>query len=189
MMAIYISAIVFPIPVSWVWGEGWLEQMGVLDFAGSGVVHALAGVIGLTGTLTVGPRLGVFPGKLNLEQMGALYMQGGETINLDDQYVNLIHSKQEVFKHGYKQPTFTNIKFQNTVDQAQRWKIKDMEDQQDRGRKRAEGKNKENAQQKEEKNSEALTMQQYKNHQWMTQNQNSAAVGTPAPPGAPVPDA
>lgn len=67
MLAIYISSIVFPIPVSWVWGEGWLEQMGVLDFAGSGVVHALAGIIGLTGTLIVGPRLGVFPGKLNLD--------------------------------------------------------------------------------------------------------------------------
>jgi ammonium transporter, Amt family len=53
---------------NWVWGGGWLAQMGVnwnlghgaVDFAGSGVVHAMGGVIGLAGAMVIGPRLGKF---------------------------------------------------------------------------------------------------------------------------------
>jgi ammonium transporter, Amt family len=53
---------------NWVWGGGWLAQMGVnwhlghgaVDFAGSGVVHAMGGVIGLAGAMIIGPRLGKF---------------------------------------------------------------------------------------------------------------------------------
>jgi len=73
MLAVFISSIGFPIPVSWIWGEGWLQKMGAVDFAGSGVVCCLSGLIGLIGTLITGPRLGVFEGKLNVDQMGALY--------------------------------------------------------------------------------------------------------------------
>ena len=51
---------------NWVWGGGWLAQMGVnwnlghgaVDFAGSGVVHAMGGIIGLAGAMVLGPRLG-----------------------------------------------------------------------------------------------------------------------------------
>lgn len=67
LLAIYLSSFVFPIPISWVWGDGWLAQKGVLDFAGAGVVHALSGAIGLISALKVGPRLGIFQEKLNLE--------------------------------------------------------------------------------------------------------------------------
>lgn len=73
MLSVYISAIVFPIPVSWIWGNGWLSDLGALDFAGSGIVCALSGLIGLIGSMITGPRLGVFLGRINLEQMGALY--------------------------------------------------------------------------------------------------------------------
>ncbi len=53
---------------NWVWGGGWLAQMGInwglghgaVDFAGSGVVHAMGGFIGLAGALVVGPRLGKY---------------------------------------------------------------------------------------------------------------------------------
>jgi Amt family ammonium transporter len=53
---------------NWVWGGGWLAQAGVnwklghgaVDFAGSGVVHAMGGVIGLAGAMAIGPRLGKF---------------------------------------------------------------------------------------------------------------------------------
>jgi ammonium transporter, Amt family len=53
---------------NWVWGGGWLAQMGVnwklghgaVDFAGSGVVHAMGGIIGLAGAIVIGPRLGKF---------------------------------------------------------------------------------------------------------------------------------
>jgi Amt family ammonium transporter len=52
----------------WVWGGGWLAQMGknwnlghgAVDFAGSGVLHGIGGVIGLAGTICMGPRLGKF---------------------------------------------------------------------------------------------------------------------------------
>jgi ammonium transporter, Amt family len=53
---------------NWVWGGGWLAQMGVnwklghgaVDFAGSGVVHAMGGIIGLAGAMVIGPRIGKF---------------------------------------------------------------------------------------------------------------------------------
>lgn len=67
MLSVFVSAIVFPIPLSWIWGEGWLMKMGALDFAGSGIICALSGFIGLIGTLITGPRLGVFSGKLNVD--------------------------------------------------------------------------------------------------------------------------
>ncbi len=53
---------------NWVWGGGWLAQSGVnwglghgaVDFAGSSVVHAMGGIIGLAGAIVIGPRLGKF---------------------------------------------------------------------------------------------------------------------------------
>jgi ammonium transporter, Amt family len=53
---------------NWVWGGGWLAQMGknwdlghgAVDFAGSGVVHAMGGIIGLAGAMVIGPRIGKF---------------------------------------------------------------------------------------------------------------------------------
>lgn len=53
---------------NWVWGGGWLAQAGVnwglghgaVDFAGSGVVHAMGGIIALAGAIVVGPRIGKF---------------------------------------------------------------------------------------------------------------------------------
>jgi Amt family ammonium transporter len=55
---------------NWVWGGGWLAQGGLnwglghgaLDFAGSGVVHAMGGIIGLAGGIVLGPRLGKYIG-------------------------------------------------------------------------------------------------------------------------------
>jgi ammonium transporter, Amt family len=59
-----ISAIVYPIYGHWVWGGGWLSQLdlgsGALDFAGSGVVHAVGGISALIGAVLLGPRIGKF---------------------------------------------------------------------------------------------------------------------------------
>ena len=59
-----ISAIVYPIFGKWVWGGGWLGSLpfgaGARDFAGSGVVHSIGGLVALTGAWMVGPRLGKF---------------------------------------------------------------------------------------------------------------------------------
>jgi Amt family ammonium transporter len=67
ILAMFVSAVVWPIPVSWIWGNGWLQQYGALDHAGSGIVSVLGGVFGIIGTIIIGPRLGVFSDKLNLE--------------------------------------------------------------------------------------------------------------------------
>jgi Amt family ammonium transporter len=64
----FISMLYYPIYGNWVWGGGWLSQLGsklglghgVLDFAGSGVVHAMGGMIALTGAIVLGPRIGKF---------------------------------------------------------------------------------------------------------------------------------
>jgi Amt family ammonium transporter len=47
---------IYPIFGKWVWGGGWLAQMGYLDFAGSSVVHLVGAYVGLAGTLMLGKR-------------------------------------------------------------------------------------------------------------------------------------
>uniref|UniRef100_A0A0G4HS75 Ammonium transporter n=1 Tax=Chromera velia CCMP2878 TaxID=1169474 RepID=A0A0G4HS75_9ALVE len=55
--SVALASFIFPIATHWIWWPGgWLEQLGFLDFAGSGVVHALGGAAGLVGTVIVGPR-------------------------------------------------------------------------------------------------------------------------------------
>lgn len=63
--AIVISALIYPVYGSWVWGslyegQGWLSRMGFIDFAGSTVVHSIGGWIALAGIIVLGPRLGKF---------------------------------------------------------------------------------------------------------------------------------
>jgi len=50
----------YPITGHWIWGGGWLAAMGMRDFAGSSVVHAVGGWSGLAGILVLGPRLGKY---------------------------------------------------------------------------------------------------------------------------------
>ena len=52
--------LIYPVIVAWTWGEGWLSNLGYLDYAGSGIVHLTGGVAGLVGTLIIGPRIGKF---------------------------------------------------------------------------------------------------------------------------------
>lgn len=58
--SVVISAFIYPVYGHWVWGGGWLSQLGFHDFAGSGVVHALGGFIGLAGAIVLGPRFGKY---------------------------------------------------------------------------------------------------------------------------------
>ncbi|TAJ44942.1 ammonium transporter [Methanofollis fontis] len=60
LASIAITAIIYPIYGHWIWGGGWLSGMGALDFAGSGVVHALGGWVALAGALLLGPRIGKY---------------------------------------------------------------------------------------------------------------------------------
>jgi Amt family ammonium transporter len=58
--AVVLSAIVYPISGHWIWGGGWLAQLGFHDFAGSTAVHLVGGVAGLVGAAMVGPRIGKY---------------------------------------------------------------------------------------------------------------------------------
>jgi ammonium transporter, Amt family len=65
---LFCGAIYYPLFGAWTWGGGWLNQagnnlglgFGYVDFAGSGVVHAVGGAAGLAGALVLGPRLGKY---------------------------------------------------------------------------------------------------------------------------------
>jgi len=56
----FITGLIYPIVTHWVWGGGWLAELGFFDFAGSGVVHMLGGVAALAAVLVVGPRVGKY---------------------------------------------------------------------------------------------------------------------------------
>jgi Amt family ammonium transporter len=66
IMSFWVSMIVYPLVGNWVWGGGWLANLGrtlglgngAVDFAGSGVVHTTGGSVGLAIALALGPRLG-----------------------------------------------------------------------------------------------------------------------------------
>lgn len=65
-----VSLVIYPISGHWAWGSlygvagdssaGWLESLGYMDFAGSGVVHMVGGVLGLVGAIFLGPRIGKY---------------------------------------------------------------------------------------------------------------------------------
>lgn len=55
-----ISALIYPIEAHWVWGGGFLAQMGFHDFAGSACIHMVGGVCALIGAKMLGPRIGKF---------------------------------------------------------------------------------------------------------------------------------
>jgi Amt family ammonium transporter len=57
---VVISAMVYPIVGHWIWGGGWLADMGFKDFAGSTVVHATGGWAAFIGTILLGPRIGKY---------------------------------------------------------------------------------------------------------------------------------
>src|SRR5207247_4504944 len=64
----FLSMLTYPIFANWVWGGGWLSQLGRnfglghghVDFAGSSVVHMVGGVAALAGAIVLGPRIGKF---------------------------------------------------------------------------------------------------------------------------------
>lgn len=103
--ALLISGIIYPVYGSWVWGsyyngQGWLAELGFIDFAGSTVVHSIGGWVALAGIIVIGPRLGKYsnsgkprdiPGhNLTLVALGGLILwlgwfgfNGGSTVAAD----------------------------------------------------------------------------------------------------------
>lgn len=55
-----ISAVIYPVSGHWIWGGGWLSQLGFHDFAGSTAVHMVGGVTACIGAKILGPRIGKY---------------------------------------------------------------------------------------------------------------------------------
>lgn len=55
-----ISALIYPIEAHWIWGGGWLSQIGFHDYAGSCAIHMVGGISALIGAKMLGPRIGKF---------------------------------------------------------------------------------------------------------------------------------
>ena len=55
-----ISAVIYPIEAHWIWGGGWLSQLGFHDFAGSCAIHMVGGISALIGAKILGARIGKF---------------------------------------------------------------------------------------------------------------------------------
>ena len=82
-----MTAIIYPIAGHWVWGGGWLSDLGLQDFAGSAVIHALGGFSALAAAILIGPRKGKFtseglssvalPSNLPLASVGAFLLWFG----------------------------------------------------------------------------------------------------------------
>ena len=76
---LFVGTIFYPLFGAWTWGGGWLSQLGnsmkwgfgYVDFAGSGVVHAMGGVAGLAGAIVLGPRIGRFGADGKPKTLGA----------------------------------------------------------------------------------------------------------------------
>lgn len=96
-----ISLIIYPISGHWIWGGGWLSQMGFHDFAGSTAVHMLGGVCAFIGAKMLGPRIGKYdkngkskaiPGhSITLGALGCFILwfcwfgfNGGSTVSMVD---------------------------------------------------------------------------------------------------------
>lgn len=67
LFSFFLTLIVYPIIGHWIWGGGWLAQLGFLDFAGGTTVHSVGGWAALTGVIILGPRVGKYTkdGKIN----------------------------------------------------------------------------------------------------------------------------
>lgn len=60
VFAVAFTAFIYPVVGHWIWGGGWLAELGMQDFAGSTVVHLCGATAALVGALALGPRLGKF---------------------------------------------------------------------------------------------------------------------------------
>jgi ammonium transporter, Amt family len=68
LMSLWVSMFIYPVVAGWIWGGGWIQNLGrsmgfgngAVDFAGSGPVHMIGGCVALAGAIVLGPRIGKF---------------------------------------------------------------------------------------------------------------------------------
>jgi Amt family ammonium transporter len=114
MITLLVSVVIYPFVGHWAWkghllhsGEGWLESMGFLDFAGSTVVHSVGGWVSLAALLVIGPRLGRYdengkpvkinPGNLPMAMLGGIILwfgwigfNGGSAMHLNGKVTGVV---------------------------------------------------------------------------------------------------
>jgi ammonium transporter, Amt family len=86
IFSFFITLVIYPVSGHWLWGGGWLSELGFMDFAGSTIVHSVGAWVGLAGAITIGPRLGKYvkgravaiPGhNLTLGALGVFFLWFG----------------------------------------------------------------------------------------------------------------
>jgi len=60
IFSFFITLFIYPVSGHWLWGGGWLAELGFMDFAGSTIVHSVGAWVGLAGAIVIGPRLGKY---------------------------------------------------------------------------------------------------------------------------------
>ena len=68
--SVVITALIYPVVGHWIWGGGWLSDLGMIDFAGSTVVHSVGGWAALAGAIVLGPRIGKYAENGNGKRFG-----------------------------------------------------------------------------------------------------------------------
>ncbi|OMP31505.1 ammonium transporter [Mangrovimonas sp. DI 80] len=77
IFSLIMTTIIYPISGHWVWqGDGWLTELGFIDFAGSTVVHSVGGWAGLVAAALIGPRIGKYTGGKSNAILGHNMMYG-----------------------------------------------------------------------------------------------------------------
>jgi len=61
VLSSFLTGVVYPVAAEWVWGGGWLGNLGYIDFAGSSVVHLVGAISALVAVAVCGPRIGKYP--------------------------------------------------------------------------------------------------------------------------------
>src|SRR3712207_8170031 len=72
VFAVVFAGVIYPLVGHWIWGGGWLTELGMQDFAGSTVVHLSGAMAALAGTLLLGPRLGKYDDERSEEHTSEL---------------------------------------------------------------------------------------------------------------------
>lgn len=54
------SSFIFPLGLAWCWNDGWIQNIGFIDYGGVAIVHVMGGLSGFVGTYLIGPRIGLF---------------------------------------------------------------------------------------------------------------------------------
>lgn len=132
LFTIFLTALVYPISGGWQWnGDGWLANLGFIDFAGSSIVHSVGGWAALVGAWMVGPRLGkyvdgksnVIPGhNLLLGTLGVFILwlgwfgfNGGSVLSADPELTSLtlVTTSLAAAAGGVAAAFFSNLLYKN----------------------------------------------------------------------------